>query len=119
MARHLLREGEIVAFPTDTVYGIGCSITSERAIERIFLLKNRPKDRPLQVLVSDLTDITEFTDEVLPIAKRMMAEFWPGGLTILLPARKGLFPRLGGPGNKVGLRVPDLPGLQQKDILLR
>ena len=109
---HLSRGG-IVIFPTDTVYGLGCGVGQVRAIEQIFVLKNRPPDRPLQLLLSDADRVGEYAARVPAYGRKLMEKHWPGGLTILLSAVEGLPRHLTGSEGKVGLRVPDLTDLRE------
>ena len=101
-----LRRGDVVVFPTETVWGIGASITSPRGVARIYEIKGRPEDRALQVLVASAALIAEVAragPEAIRLAERLM----PGPLTIVLPARDGV-PDLGGAGT-IGVRAPAHP----------
>jgi len=108
-----LDRGGIVIFPTDTVYGLGCKPGKISALEGVFNLKKRAVDSPLQLLLPGQDRVEEYASEVPAHARELMGKYWPGGLTVLLSAAKGLPWHLCGPGGKVGLRVPDLPDLQQ------
>ena len=113
-----LSAGGIVAFPTDTVYGIGVAPTTDRAIERLFAAKGRPPDRAVILLLANADQAAELA---LPTRSGdvLAAAFWPGGLTLVLPRRPdGPFPlalRLGDEAGEpvapstIGLRVPDHP----------
>lgn len=103
----------MVIFPTDTVYGIGCRSTARAALERIFSLKGRDAARPIQLLLSDTSRVGEYAASIPQFAWELMEKHWPGGLTILLPALRGLPGPLAGTERKVGLRVPGLPALQE------
>jgi L-threonylcarbamoyladenylate synthase len=87
-AARLLRAGHLVAFPTETVYGLGGDATSERAVADIFAAKGRPRFNPLIVHVQDVGD-AESLAEFSELARRAAAQFWPGPLTIVLPRRTG------------------------------
>lgn len=102
-----MRRGGIVAFPTDTVYGIGASLAHPEALERIFQIKHRDRDRTLPLLVSSPADLDKVTDHVEPVLLQLASAFWPGPLTIALPARPGLPPHVVAADNTVGVRVPD------------
>ena len=101
-----LRRGDVVVFPTETVWGIGASITSPRGVARIYEIKGRPEDRALQVLVASAAWMTEVA-RAGPEAIRLAERFMPGPLTIVLPARDGV-PDLGGAGT-IGVRAPAHP----------
>src|SRR5699024_12415443 len=77
-------KGDIVAFPTDTVYGLGADATNEEAVLKIFEAKGRPADGPISVLVSQVDDLDKYAKEVPIEAKKLATKFWPGPLTILL-----------------------------------
>lgn len=102
-----MQRGGIVAFPTDTVYGIGASLAHPEALERIFQIKHRDRDRTLPLLVSSPADLDRVTDYVDPELLQLASAFWPGPLTIALPARPGLPPHVVAADNTVGVRVPD------------
>jgi L-threonylcarbamoyladenylate synthase len=106
-AAALLRAGETVAFPTETVYGLGANALSAAAVDKIFQAKGRPSDNPLIVHIAHREDLDKLALEVPESAKRCMDVFWPGPLTLILPCREGV------PGNvtaglsTVGIRMPD------------
>lgn len=102
-----MQHGGIVAFPTDTVYGIGASLTFPEALERIFEIKGRDKDRPLPLLLSSPAQLAKVTDDVDPDLLRLASAFWPGPLTIALPALDSLPPQVVAADGTVGVRVPD------------
>jgi len=102
-----MQHGGIVAFPTDTVYGIGASLAHPDALERIFQIKHRDRDRTLPLLVSSPAELDKVTEYVEPELLRLASAFWPGPLTIALPARPGLPPHVVAADNTVGVRVPD------------
>jgi len=101
-----LREGGVVAFPTDTVYGLGALAENEEAVERIFSLKKRPKNMPLPLLVSDMSHLGALASTPGSLAWRLATRFWPGGLTLIVPASKEVPKSIGG-GKTVALRIPD------------
>lgn len=103
----VLQHGGIAAFPTDTVYGIGASLAYPDALERIFELKQRDRDRTLPLLVSSPADLDKVTGQVDPELLRLASAFWPGPLTIALPARSGLPACVVAADGTVGVRVPD------------
>jgi L-threonylcarbamoyladenylate synthase len=103
-----LRAGEIVAVPTDTVYGIAADLALPDAIERLFAAKQRPPDKAVALLIAD-ADQAAVHGEVGPAARVLGERFWPGGLTLVLPMRAGSrLPRILVAGSPtVGVRVPD------------
>lgn len=105
-----LRAGEIVALPTDTVYGIAADLALPDAIERLFAAKRRPPDRAVAVLLADTGQATAL-GELGPAARALAERFWPGGLTLVLRVRAGVrLPRVLAAGSPtIGVRVPDHP----------
>jgi L-threonylcarbamoyladenylate synthase len=105
-----LKAGGIVAYPTDTVYGIGVSPSAEGGIERLFAAKRRPPDRAIVLLLGEAAE-AERVATWTPAGRVLAAAFWPGGLTIVLPRRPDAQVRLSlAPDMEtVGLRVPDHP----------
>lgn len=105
----LLAAGELVAFPTETVYGLGASATDAAAVARIFKAKGRPADNPLIVHVANKTDIADLVEEVTPLAKCLMDAFMPGPITLVMK-RSGKIPDLVSAGlPTVGIRMPSHP----------
>ncbi len=105
----LLRAGEVVAFPTETVYGLGADALNARAVARVFAIKQRPSFDPLIVHVADAPMAARVVAEVPEAARRCMDRFWPGPLTLVLP-RAGAIPDLVTAGlPTVGIRLPDHP----------
>ena len=104
-----LAAGELVAFPTETVYGLGADAASDRAVAGIFAAKGRPSDHPLIVHVTGLPEAERFAREVPPVARRLIQAFWPGPLTVILPRRDGVAGAAAGGQDSVGLRCPSHP----------
>ena len=108
-AAQLIKDGEIVAFPTDTVYGLGADATNDTAVKKIFEAKGRPTNRPISVLIGNYKDIEKYAVDVSDGVFKLAENFWPGPLTIVLK-NGGLFAPSVTPGiNTVGLRMPDNP----------
>jgi L-threonylcarbamoyladenylate synthase len=101
-AADLMRGGGVVAFPTDTVYGIGCRARDDAALARVFAAKRRPPDKAIAWLVSSLTDAERAGFAVDDRARELARAFWPGGLTLVLASASG-------DGSTQGFRVPDHP----------
>jgi len=105
----ILRNGGVIAYPTDTVYGLGAGIGFPRAIERIYAVKERPLSMPLPLLLDDVFQLTELADSVPPLARLLMEKFWPGGLTLVLPASSSVPDFITAGGKTVAVRIPDHP----------
>ncbi|WP_379157106.1 L-threonylcarbamoyladenylate synthase [Paenibacillus sp. sgz5001063] len=109
-AAALLRGGSTVAFPTETVYGLGADARSTAAVEAVFAAKGRPSDNPLIVHISERSDLDRLVTEVHPSAAALIDAFWPGPLTVVLPVRVGVLSPLVTAGlDTVGVRMPDHP----------
>jgi len=90
-AATLLRDGGLVAFPTETVYGLGVNLENEKAVKKLYEVKNRPLDKPFTVHISSLDMIEKMDCEISPLADQLIKKFWPGPLTIILKSDKGKF----------------------------
>ena len=104
----ILRRGGIVAFPTDTVYGLGVSAYNEPAVKRLYRLKQRPEARPLPILVADMVQMTEVAGVLPPVARKLADSFLPGALTLVLP-RSARVPDVITGGKTVAVRIPAHP----------
>jgi len=102
-----LNEGRIVAFPTDTVYGMGCRIDEERAVRRIFAIKSRPLTEPLPVLLAELSQLDEVASRVPEAARTLIARFWPGPLSVVVPRSSRIPALVAGGGDTVAVRLPN------------
>lgn len=108
-AAHLLREGEVVAFPTETVYGLGANALSDEAVAKIFEAKGRPSDNPLIVHIGDESQLPMIVREVPDKARKVMNAFWPGPITIILPKTDAVASKVTANLDTVGVRMPDHP----------
>ena len=108
-AADLLAAGDLVAFPTETVYGLGARADDAAAVLKIFHLKGRPENHPLIVHVAEPTLIAPFAAEVPAIAQRLIDAFWPGPLTVILPRVASIGAAAAGHQNSIGLRCPSHP----------
>ncbi len=104
-----LRAGELVVYPTETFYALGADAASAPALERLFAIKQREADKPVALIVADLAMAREIVAEMPPAALRLARRFWPGPLTMVLPARRGLHRALLSRDGGVGLRVSSHP----------
>ena len=105
-AAFLLRQGQLVCYPTDTVYGIGAVASNDEAIRRLYAVKGRSPDNPLPLLISEAADAGRYA-QVTPVARALISRFWPGPLTIVMRKANGLRSRALAGKNTVALRVPD------------
>jgi L-threonylcarbamoyladenylate synthase len=108
-AAQLLGAGELVAFPTETVYGLGANAADESAVAKIFAAKGRPSDHPLIVHVLNAQSVPVFAGAVPAFADKLMQAFWPGPLTLILPRREGVAAAAAGGQDSIGLRCPSHP----------
>jgi L-threonylcarbamoyladenylate synthase len=104
-----LRAGGAVIFPTDTLYGLGVDPCSEKGLDRLLTAKGRDRGKPIPLLLSGGEQVDRWARHVPPSAARLMDRFWPGALTLVLPADPGVHPAVTGGGDTVGLRVPNHP----------
>lgn len=106
----MLAAGGTVAFPTETVYGLGADATNTAAVEAIFAAKGRPSDNPLIVHITNIGQLDELVQETDAVSRRLMKTFWPGPLTFVLPVRPGaVSPRVTAGLSTVAVRMPDHP----------
>ena len=106
-ARQAIARGELVVLPTDTVYGIAADAFSPQAVQRLLSAKGRGRDMPPPVLVADEKMLGALVEEIPEPVQRLVDEFWPGGLTIILPAQQSLTWDLGETQGTVAVRMPD------------
>jgi L-threonylcarbamoyladenylate synthase len=104
----ILEKGGVIAFPTDTVYGLGADAFNSGAVERIYEIKNRPNHQQLPLLIADTSQLTAIAGEIPGIAWFLAERFWPGGLTLVLPKADSLPPHLAR-GPSIAVRVPNHP----------
>ena len=99
-AARLLRDGGLVAFPTETVYGLGADATNASALDRLNRVKGRPPGKPYSLHIHTISQLAPLVGSVSPAARALMERFWPGPLTVILPSKDG---------TTVGFRLPDHP----------
>lgn len=109
MATQLLLDGQVVAFPTETVYGLGAWAFSESGVARIYEAKGRPSDNPLIVHIAPGADLHSLVSSVPPAASALMQRFWPGPLTLIMPKGPAISPRITGGLDTVAIRMPAHP----------
>src|SRR6476661_7483120 len=111
-AAAILRRGGLVAFPTETVYGLGADAENEGAMRALFAAKGRPADHPVIVHLAEAAMVDDFALDVPPIARKLAAAFWPGPMTLVLRRSKRVSNLVTGGLDTVGLRVPAHPVAQ-------
>ncbi|AZR03032.1 L-threonylcarbamoyladenylate synthase [Trueperella pyogenes] len=107
LASQAIGRGEVICLPTDTVYGIGADPRNAQAITRLLTAKSRTRENPPPVLVADIGQAAELSEGLPEAARRLMEAFWPGAMTIVVPARATLGWDLGETNGTVALRMPD------------
>jgi L-threonylcarbamoyladenylate synthase len=108
-AAKALREGHLVAFPTETVYGLGADATNPAAVNRIYTVKGRPQDHPLIVHISNIHQINKWASETPDFAKQLAKDFWPGPMTLIFKRSELAKDFLTGKQDSIGLRIPNHP----------
>src|SRR5690606_10826188 len=111
-AAALLRGGELVAFPTETVYGLGADAANPQAVRRIYEVKGRPANHPVIVHVANAQALSEWAVDVPDAAWRLTECYWPGPLTLVLKRAPGVPDIVTGGQDTIGLRCPDHPVAQ-------
>ena len=111
-AAQALRDGQLVGLPTETVYGLAANATDDAAVAKIFVAKGRPADHPLIVHVASVAQVPLFAAQVPEFAQRLMAAFWPGPLTLILPRKSCVAAASAGGQDSIGLRCPSHPVAQ-------
>ena len=108
----LLKAGRLVAFPTETVYGLGADARNELAVANIFRAKQRPLHHPLIVHLHEFKQVKDWVSEVSPVAQCLAEAFWPGPLTLILPKRADVLDIVTGDQPSIGVRIPKHPMAQ-------
>lgn len=107
-AVQIIKNGGVIAFPTDTVYGIGADVYQEDAVQKLFQIKNRGFDKGIPVLCANLEDLTQLTTHLPGKTGLITKAFWPGPLTLILPGSPAL-PAVLSPNSSIGVRIPAHP----------
>ena len=105
----ILKAGGIVAFPTETLYGLAADATNEKAVDCIFEIKGRSFNNPIALIISKEDNLDLITDNIPEAAKKLMAAFWPGPLTLVFKASPSVNPRLTAGTGKIGVRISSHP----------
>jgi L-threonylcarbamoyladenylate synthase len=106
-AAGVIKEGGLVAFPTETVYGVGANALNEEAVKKLFEIKKRPPDKPLSLLIGRKEDLGQYVEELPEVARALIEVFWPGPLTVVLKASSLIPGIMKNENNTVGIRLPD------------
>ena len=109
----ILRRGGVVAYPTDTVYGLAVDALNPDAVARLYSVKRRPREKAVPLIISGLEQLSQLVAPLSCAAKRMVAVFWPGPLTLLMPAHEQAPQHLLSEGRRIGVRWPQV-GLSQQ-----
>ena len=109
-AAEVLKKGGIVAFPTDTVYGLGAIYSDAQAVRKVFAAKGRPENKPLSLLVSDSEQVARIADSIPDCAYKLMDRFWPGALTLIFKKKADAYipSEVTAGADTIGFRMPDL-----------
>jgi len=108
----ILAQGGLVAFPTETVYGIGADAHNPDAVQRLCSVKNRPREKPMSIHIAYAGEVYRYVEEIPPLARRLMEKFWPGPLTIVFPGNAGAGVGIRFPANKLAqdlIRLAEVP----------
>ena len=108
-AANLLRDGKLVAFPTETVYGLGADANNPAAIAKVFVAKNRPSNHPLIVHIAALKQLSDWATDIPPAAMTLAKNFWPGPLTMILTKKAGVADIITAKQNTIAIRLPNHP----------
>lgn len=104
--RDIVRAGGVIAYPTDTFYGLGADPENPVAVKRIFAIKGRQADQPILLLISEPSEVRNWTGDVSPQAEKLIRRFWPGPLTLVFKSAARVIPELSKGTGTIGLRVP-------------
>jgi L-threonylcarbamoyladenylate synthase len=105
----ILKRGGLVAFPTETVYGLGADAANPAAISKLYAAKGRPADHPVIVHIAGMAQLSQWVREITPVAQKLSKHFWPGPLTMLFKRAPGVSDALTGGQDTVGIRIPSHP----------
>jgi len=105
----VIKGGGVIIYPTETLYGLGANPLDPEAMERLYAIKGREKGKPIPFLIKDQEMLTTLVEEIPPIGRQLMERYWPGALTLIFRAKKGLPPPLCGEGGTIGLRISAHP----------
>jgi L-threonylcarbamoyladenylate synthase len=113
LIRERLQQGDVIGFPTETVYGLAANALNRQAVDRIFTTKNRPKSSPLIVHVASIEQAQKYVNPFPPKALRLAEKFWPGPLTLILPKKESISDLVTANQTNVAIRIPNHPSALQ------
>jgi L-threonylcarbamoyladenylate synthase len=105
-AADLLKQGHIIAFPTDTLYGVGVDPFNSAAIEQLYQVKERVADKGIPILLADISDLEKVAQDISNLAQSLIEQYWPGPLTLIVPRHPRL-PAMLSPNEGIAVRIPD------------
>lgn len=105
-AAELLKQGQVIAFPTDTLYGVGVDPFNAAAIDQLYQVKERAAEKGIPILLADLSDLEKVTQRIPDYAQALIEQFWPGPLTLIVPRHPALPANLS-PNEGIAVRIPD------------
>ncbi|MEA1971001.1 MAG: L-threonylcarbamoyladenylate synthase [Thermodesulfobacteriota bacterium] len=105
----IMEEGGVVAYPTETFYGLGADIGNPQALEKIYTIKGRDFSKPISIIIGSREDLARFAKEITPAAEILMDRFWPGGITLLFKASQDVPRKLTAKTGKIGIRLSGNP----------
>ena len=105
-AADVVKQGGTLLYPTDTIYGFGCDAFNDKAVRKVFEIKQRSEKNPALVLAHNRTMVKNLVGDIPPAARRLMDACWPGPLTIIFRSRKSFHPFITGEANTIGIRIP-------------
>ena len=117
--KEVFKRGGIIAYPTETFYGLGADPFNEDALERLFELKGRPRGKPILVVIREVSELTLLAADIPDVATSLIKRYWPGPLTLVFRAKEGLSELLTGGTGKIGVRLSSSPVTQRLVEILR
>ncbi len=108
-AVRIIKRGGVIAYPTETFYGLGADIGNAQALEKIYAIKGRRFDKPISIIIGSRENLATFARDITPAAETLMDRFWPGGVTLLFQAPYGLSEKLTAGTGKIGIRLSSNP----------
>lgn len=112
-AADVIQGGGVIIYPTETLYGLGANPLDPKAMKKLYTIKGRDKSKPIPFLIKDQEMLETLVEDIPPIGRQLMERYWPGALTLIFRAKKGLPPPLSGEGDTIGLRISTHPIAQR------
>jgi L-threonylcarbamoyladenylate synthase len=108
-AAEILKRGGVIAYPTETFYGLGADIGNAQALDKIYAIKGRDFNKPISIIIGSRGDLATFARDITPAAETLMDRFWPGGITLLFTASRNVPEKLTAQTGKIGIRLSSNP----------